>query len=105
MHPHNLLRPLLAALALFAPAPSVRAGVMLDNTGGIAINATADVVGGYLFRVTSSITVSGLGLWDEGGNGLAQNHDVGLWNSNGSILLASTTITNASTPVASASPD
>lgn len=60
-----------------------------------------DFTGGWTFNVNSQITVDGVGFWDQGSNGLLANHDVGLWTSAGG-LLASATVTNASTPVASA---
>jgi hypothetical protein len=58
--------------------------------------------------VTSPITVSALGFWDEGANGLAGSHQLGLWSCGSGCstgtLLTSTTITTAnSTPVASTS--
>lgn len=57
-------------------------------------------MGGWIFLVNSEITVTSLGVFDAGSNGLAGPHQVGLWDSVGN-LLASTTVTNASTPVAS----
>ena len=53
-------------------------------------------IGGWEFALSSSITIDGLGFWDHNSDGLVGGHDVGLWNSDGSILLASTTVTNAS---------
>ena len=48
--------------------------------------------------------VTGLGYWDEGANGLINNHTVGLWNSSSpSVLLASTVVNNSSAVVNSTS--
>ena len=78
---------------------------ILDITGGgQAVVPLMDAVGGWQFHVTGSITISALGLWDEGSQPLAISHQVGLWTL-GDTLLATATVDNTSTPVASASPD
>ncbi len=84
------------------------AGPILDLTGGTAFTNTTSPTAGWEFTVTSPITVSALGLWDEGANGFFESdafcgcHQLGLWTGAGT-LLTSATITNAnSTPVASA---
>ena len=60
---------------------------------------------GWAFTVNSAIRINGLGVWDEGSNGLGTPLPVqaGLWTSAGT-LLASVTVTDSSTAVASASP-
>jgi len=55
---------------------------------------------GYDFTVNSSIALSALGVFAPSGH-FAENHPVAIWTAAGS-LLASTTVTNASTPVRSA---
>lgn len=87
----------LAAITTHAQTPIV------DFTGGITGFPTADAVVGYEFRISNSILIDALGVWDEGANGLSNNHTVGLWNFNGSNLIASTTVTNAAIPVTSTS--
>jgi hypothetical protein len=57
---------------------------------------------GWQFTVIAPVTVDGLGVFDVNASGLSETHQVGLWNSSGS-LLAQTTITSASTLVPSAS--
>jgi hypothetical protein len=57
---------------------------------------------GYSFDVTSSFAVDGLGVWDSGSNGINTTVQAGLWTSTGT-LLASVSISDSSTPVASAS--
>ena len=48
---------------------------------------------GWSFTVGANpITVSQLGLYDSGGNGLAESHQIGLWTGDGSLLLRSTTV-------------
>jgi len=94
----------LAALLTLATAlpvtaadnvPAVQtANTPLEQTftqfAGAASNATI----GWSFSVVSTdITVTSLGIYDSGGDGLADAHAVGLWTSGGT-LLASTTIPN-----------
>jgi len=84
---------------------SVAADPVLDFTGGTERFSAIDATYGWKFTVAqgSTITIEGLGVFDVGANGLANSHQVGLWDSGGS-LLTSVTITNAnSTHVASTS--
>jgi hypothetical protein len=90
---------------LFGVVSQVKGSPILDFVGGNALSPGGDTIGGWEFNVTSLITVDGLGFWDEGSNGLSGSHAIGLWNSDGTLLLAFTTINNASTPVNSTSPD
>ena len=46
---------------------------------------------GFSFSTSKTLTVKGLGLYDFNGDGLAASHDIGLWDSTGT-LLASTTL-------------
>lgn len=91
------------AAALVAPA---HADLVLDLTPGGTPNACGSCSGGatygWAFSVRNAITIDGLGMWDFGSDGLGQpSVQVGLWSSAGT-LLASTTVTDASTRVASA---
>lgn len=91
------------ATALVAPA---QADLVLDLTpGGSAVacgGCGGGVTYGWSFSVRNAITIDGLGLWDAGANGLGQaSVQIGLWSSAG-VLLASTSVTDASTQVASA---
>ena len=96
-------RILLGLLLLGGILQTAHAGLALDITGGGVPNfcAGGNCTIGWSFSVSSPITVDALGLWDQDSNGLGEVHDVGLWT-NAGILLTSTTVTNASTPVASA---
>ncbi len=56
---------------------------------------------GWSFTVGAApVTVTSLGFWDYQSETLMNDHAIGLWNASGT-LLASTTVTNASTRVAS----
>jgi hypothetical protein len=50
---------------------------------------------GWEFTVSDPITVTSLGVWDQSGNGLADDHQVGIWLSTGGSPLVSTTVTSA----------
>src|SRR4051812_33929566 len=57
---------------------------------------------GWQFSVDAPITIDGLGLFDVNPAGLAESHQVGIWDNSGT-LLASTTVTSGSTFITSAS--
>ena len=61
-------------------------------TGYDESSTSINTTRGYAFNVTAeNLVATGLGMWDVGGNGLAQLHQVGLWDPSGA-LIASTTI-------------
>ena len=45
---------------------------------------------GYTFDVVSPFTVQYLGYFDADGDGLAQSHDIGLWDPTGTLLASAT---------------
>ncbi|MDX2035309.1 MAG: hypothetical protein SFX72_01560 [Isosphaeraceae bacterium] len=97
------IRLLLACIALVFAA-SAQAGVIADFTGGIPASPSGDTVGGWEFEVSSAVSLSGLGFWDEGADGLVSRHSVGLFDANGTPL-ATVVVSSASTAVASTSID
>jgi len=66
-------------------------GIDYTNPGSVSTNGAWSL--GYEFQALQSVSVTGLAFFT--GGGISQNHDVGLWDSNGN-LLASTTITSGS---------
>jgi hypothetical protein len=88
---------------------SASANLVLDlatggtpTTCGSCGNASGQTYG-WSFRVANAVSINGLGVWDAGADGLGvAGTGVGIWTSAG-VLLASTTVTNSSTVVASAS--
>jgi hypothetical protein len=102
-------RSLLVAIALVTVGTtnSEASQVALDFSGGSSYFASQDSGSpytiGWSFTTTQTFTLTGLGFWDEADHTLGFSHDVGLWDSSQN-LLASTTITSASTAVASAGP-
>ena len=83
-----LLSPRLANAQNLAPFFAISGGTTTFN--GAKGNSA-----GYSFTVTGTKTVAALGFWDEGGDGLANSHGVGLWTDAGS-LLTSVNVTNTS---------
>jgi hypothetical protein len=82
-----LLATLIASASLLSAGTL---GVTTSNTGTLGVN-TGTWTLGYSFLVNSAITVNGLGVFDDGSDGLNVSHDVGLWDAAGN-LLASTTV-------------
>lgn len=87
---------------------NARAGqIALDFTGGDSFFASQDSGSpytiGWSFTTSQAFTLTGLGFWDEADHTLGFSHDVGLWDSSAN-LLASTTVTSASTAVDSNGP-
>lgn len=88
------------------------AGLVLDlNTGGSPTICGSGACGangtvyGWSFSLSGPVTINGLGLWDAGADGYGgKSYQTGLWRADGT-LLASVTIGDASTAVASASAD
>jgi hypothetical protein len=88
---------------LTASIPAKSAEIALDFTGTVVNSFLAELTFGWSFQANQSIIVDGLGFFDDEirtGPDLHQDHLVSLWNSAG-VLLAQTTITNASVAVAS----
>lgn len=100
---------MLLAISVVSFVPVAHAGLILDlNTGGTPTPCggcgTNGTTFGWSFHVTSPITVTGIGVWDAGSDGIGVTTDAGLFTSAGA-LLASAAISDLSTPVASASTD
>ena len=85
-------------------APAAHAELVLDLTGGGTVfpcGGCGDASGrtfGWEFTVSGTITVDGIGVWDEGADGIGPDVLAGLWNDAGT-LLASVTIGNGSRQV------
>lgn len=79
---------ILATLAL-APAANAQTAGLTSFTGGStfgSFNGT-DMTIGWTFTTNKDITVTSLGFYDASpSTPLAQDHEVGLWNSSGTLL-------------------
>jgi Domain of unknown function (DUF4082)/PEP-CTERM motif len=87
---------LLVLLAALSPARASATSLALDVVGG-GLPGSDQRSGsiGWQFTLNGPVEITSLGYWDEGGNGLVSAHDVALWTGGG-VLLAQTTVTNAS---------
>jgi len=96
---------LLTVSPLWLGPRDAHAAKALDFTGDTQILFQAAISFGWSFTVNETITVDGLGFFDDfsaNGAGLLQDHLVRLWSDEAiPQVLASSTITNASTPVGS----
>ncbi len=92
-----------AAAALLGLSAASHAALVIDAGAGSNQQtfSTGDYVAGTEFTITSSMTIDGLGWLDAEGNGLTHSHEMGLWNSAGT-LIATTTVTNGNTFIGSA---
>ena len=83
---------LLAVISFCAPGsaaadqPAVTSMTVTTWSDGVSQSTTY----GWLFQPSCDISVTQLGLWDEGGDGLSFAHDIGLWDSSHQLLAAAT---------------
>jgi hypothetical protein len=77
------------AMTTLAPA-SARAGLALTFTGGDVTAPFPNIMAGWTFRVGTAINVTSLGVWDQGGDGLGESHEVGIWTDSGTLLASGT---------------
>jgi hypothetical protein len=89
----------LIALTFFSATPFVAANDLITDPGpGTARTSPGDMTFGYSFRAgddSNMLVITALGIWDQGGDGLANSHNVGLWFSTGPSsmpIIASVTI-------------
>ena len=99
----SLLSAVILAGAMACGTSAQAATVGVDFTGGTVFDVSPLFNNvGWSFQVMSPVAVDGLGIFDEGEAGLNSVHQVGLWNSNGT-LLRQATVSNASAVQASSS--
>lgn len=96
----------IGAVALVASATSVQAAPLgLDiGNGGVTFNSdiATNLMLGWEFSLSAARSVTGLGYWDEGSNGLLESHLVGIWDTAGTLLVSGT-VDNGDGAIASAS--
>ena len=83
---------------LFPAATAVAQVPALTFSGELLSPAALTSTRGYVFNVTvvEGVAATHLSVYDDGGNGLAEAHPVGLWNTSG-VLLASATVPSGTT--------
>jgi hypothetical protein len=80
---------LLLSFSSLAKADTV---ALTSVTGGNLATSGSDQLYGWIFTVNAPLTVTSLGVFDLGGDGLAISHDVGIFNETTEALLGSTTV-------------
>lgn len=70
----------------------------LDFTGGIFGTSSGSNSLGWEFSVSTTVTVTHLGIWDMGNDGLANSHPVGVWTSTGTLLASTTMASGTGAP-------
>lgn len=95
-----LLLSTLCLLAAFTPSLYASTfGVDFTNTTGESL-ANGPYTLGWVFTVgRSNITVTDLLVFDDSQNGLAESHDVGIWNSAGTLIVSSTVDSGTTDPL------
>ena len=84
-------------LTMFAVGSLLADPVLSFDTTTALTGANFDQTVGWEFNVVSAITVTGLGWYDQGADGLQLAHMVGIWNSTGTTLLTSATVAAGTT--------
>jgi len=88
---------LATSLSVAGPA-SAFTGLSFSSPGATNVDSTDTL--GYQFQVgASSISLTGLGFYDFGQDGLQTAHDVGLWNNSGSLLTQVSVASGTSAPL------
>jgi len=93
------MRRLTIRLLLFCstllPASAVP---ILDFSGGVPF-LFADQTRGWAFSLSSAVTVTSLGWFDVGSDGLLDAHPVGIWDGAGNLLLSATVQAGSADPL------
>jgi hypothetical protein len=89
----NLILSLASALTLVGGASAYASTPALQGfTGGFVATSGSDQLYGWNFNVVSPINVLDLGVFDDGSDGLAIAHDVGIFRVSDTALLGSATV-------------
>ena len=89
------------ALAGLLGASSAQAGEIalnFDNTTGLVLGNGPFTLG-WSFTVVNDIDVVGLGVFDDSQDGLVERHEVGLWDSGGTLLASTFVGAGTATPL------
>ncbi len=84
---HALLKSSMIAAVLCAAAPaSALSGVTFTkDSGGEGLSA---LMRGWAFDLAGPVSVTGLGWYDSGEDGLQISHEVGIWTSGGALVVS-----------------
>jgi len=103
----GLLRRFAAAAVVTLVAGTATAqGSPAQGSPALAFDPSAGVVAspagqniGWRFDVLSSMTVVGLGWFDDAGDGLVLSHQIGLWDNTGTLLASATVSAGTTDPL------
>ncbi|HEY6769178.1 MAG TPA: PEP-CTERM sorting domain-containing protein [Candidatus Sulfotelmatobacter sp.] len=84
-----LVSTLFLSISSLAKADTV---ALTSVTGGLLATSGTDQLYGWIFTANSPITVTSLGVFDNGSDGLSVSHDVGIFDDTTRALLGSTTV-------------
>lgn len=90
------------ALALSAPAAAQSTPGVQDFSGATTSLGTGigfPYTTGWTFTPNASVSVTDLGLYDIGSDGLVASHQIGLWNGAGLLVTTGTVASGMSAPV------
>lgn len=96
------MKSIALALAAVIAAPA-SAEIAADFTGGVTYIRGSFTNFGWTFSTSETRVLTALGVFDRNPAGFADQHAVGIWNVDGT-LIASTTVTSATALSASTSP-
>jgi hypothetical protein len=98
-HPSALALVAAVLLPSFAAAASEIAVTTATGVELVHEGAVGGGTRGYAFTPSQDIFVDGVGIWDEGGDGLQQDHRVGIWDSGMNLLVSSTVQAGSTSPI------
>jgi len=73
--------------------------VLTFNSSGALSGDNYNQTVGWEFDVLSTITVDGLGWFAEGAAGLPTSHEIGIWNSSGTLVASGTVASGTADPL------
>jgi hypothetical protein len=96
----NIVRLALVMTAIVGAAGLANAGpaFTVSNTTGQPL-ANPPFTLGWQFSTNTGITVTALGLFDDAQDGLSERHELGLWNSAGTLLASAFVSAGTSAPL------
>jgi hypothetical protein len=92
---------LSAALLTLAAGQASADTIALTFSGGGSGLSAYNTTLGWSFTTSNTITVTALGMWDAGGNGLLFSHDVAIWANGGALLMSGTVQSGTADPLTS----
>lgn len=92
------MRVIQFAIALVLSPIAADAAIILTNASG-ANGVAIDSTRGFEFNTSVGFTVTHLAVYDEAGDGLVTSHEVGLWDTSGTLLVSAMVGSGTSAPL------